>query len=149
MRDVGRSVSTDVLSGTSSLVGAPDEVFGTHKVRGLKALPNFAAFPVRRLFRTRRAWVLDPHSVRESRLPIEASTRRPGGISFQLLVQIQEGHCRIAKEAGALSPCRPSRQSLMRTLCAETWHKTHWVGQNDAEMCAHISTYIVIRAVKD
>jgi hypothetical protein len=31
MRDEGRLVSTDVLSGTSSLVGAPDEVFGTHK----------------------------------------------------------------------------------------------------------------------
>jgi hypothetical protein len=30
MRDVGRSASTDVLSGTSALVGAPDEVFGTH-----------------------------------------------------------------------------------------------------------------------
>jgi hypothetical protein len=30
MWDVGRSASTDVLSGTSSLVGAPDEVFGTH-----------------------------------------------------------------------------------------------------------------------
>jgi class 3 adenylate cyclase len=34
MWDVGRSASTDVLFGTSSLVGAPDEVFGTHKVRG-------------------------------------------------------------------------------------------------------------------
>jgi hypothetical protein len=33
MWDVGRSASTDVLSGTSSLVGAPDEVFGTHTLR--------------------------------------------------------------------------------------------------------------------
>jgi hypothetical protein len=32
MWDVGRSASTDVLSGTSSLVGAPDEVFGTHRI---------------------------------------------------------------------------------------------------------------------
>src|ERR1017187_9307815 len=32
MWDVGRSASTDVLSGTSSLVGAPDEVFGTHRM---------------------------------------------------------------------------------------------------------------------
>ena len=32
MRDVGRSASTDVLSGTSSLVGAPDEVVGTHRL---------------------------------------------------------------------------------------------------------------------
>jgi putative transposase len=34
MWDVGRSASTDVLSGTSSLVGAPDEVFGTHRIQG-------------------------------------------------------------------------------------------------------------------
>src|ERR1017187_10622132 len=33
MRDVGRSASTGVLSGTSSQVGAPDEVFGTHRFR--------------------------------------------------------------------------------------------------------------------
>jgi hypothetical protein len=31
MRDVGRSASSDVLSGTSSLVSAPGEVFGTHR----------------------------------------------------------------------------------------------------------------------
>ena len=31
MRDVGRSASIDALSGTSSLVAAPDEVFGTHR----------------------------------------------------------------------------------------------------------------------
>jgi hypothetical protein len=33
MQDVGRSASTDVPSGTSSLVGAPDEVFGTHSAQ--------------------------------------------------------------------------------------------------------------------
>src|ERR1039458_7057717 len=32
MLDVVRSVGTDVLSDTSSLVGAPDEVFGTHGI---------------------------------------------------------------------------------------------------------------------
>src|ERR1039458_568208 len=37
MWDVGRSASTDVLSGTSSLVGAPDEVFGTHRLTDPKA----------------------------------------------------------------------------------------------------------------
>jgi hypothetical protein len=31
MRDVARSASADVHSGTSSLVGAPDEVFGIHR----------------------------------------------------------------------------------------------------------------------
>jgi hypothetical protein len=45
MWDVGRSASTDVLSGTSSLVGAPDEVFGTHSYRmwdvGRSAVPTF------------------------------------------------------------------------------------------------------------
>ena len=31
MRDVGRLASTDVLFSTPSLVGVPDEVFGTHR----------------------------------------------------------------------------------------------------------------------
>jgi hypothetical protein len=38
MRDVGRSASIDVLSGTSSLVGTPDEVFGTHTSFGCRYL---------------------------------------------------------------------------------------------------------------
>jgi hypothetical protein len=47
MWDVGRSASTDVLSGTSSLVVAPDEVFGTHKVTDIEIEPINEGLPLR------------------------------------------------------------------------------------------------------
>jgi hypothetical protein len=59
MRDVGRSASSDVLSGTSSPVSAPGEVFGTHRFGELttKKIKRGAHTSVKALEKDIRDWI--------------------------------------------------------------------------------------------
>jgi hypothetical protein len=65
MRDVGRSASSDDLSGTSSLVSAPGEVFGTHRI-GLRT-------PTDNEGRLSRRWTF-MEAIRRQHMPADYDT---------------------------------------------------------------------------